>query len=477
MDSLKNLCVLNVLDGLREGLSQFSGPSRAALIYAEKPDDALCVCDPQDLLQGHEPKLEDLYLTSDAWRTKAPDTRNFELFGQIFPEKNLELAGLISYGGRTRSIFYQMWFTEHHPDMCSIGPTERWLEHAIFLLSHDFAFKEAFYTGTSRYVLREYVTHAVRDHLQDGLTRLLGWDAPIWIYPILEAVLGISKTPEEGLWPRGMLTFVEPAAIPHLDFLVRFPPSHRPTLKNIKHVRKLLLAVEEHDRRLVSDGKEILGAIAAEVPDYRITADFRGRHGFLRLAGEPVCSFSDGSFHSWNYKANLVELEEALLETDLDPALRHDLFKTVRSIVDSAGQRKYGCTLILDLDYQPVKISGQQLERSIDLRENRFLRFAKSVARVDGAIHIGADCRLLGFACLLDGRAVPSEDRSRGARFNSALRFTAEHPDLIVVVVSADRPVSVIQGGVELSARCDWKPFTTHNEPLPALAEWLKRTV
>jgi hypothetical protein len=33
-ESFKNLVLFRVLEGLREGLSQFSGPSRVALIYA-----------------------------------------------------------------------------------------------------------------------------------------------------------------------------------------------------------------------------------------------------------------------------------------------------------------------------------------------------------------------------------------------------------------------------------------------------------
>ncbi|OQY51289.1 MAG: hypothetical protein B6240_00040 [Desulfobacteraceae bacterium 4572_87] len=37
--SSKNLCLFHILDGLRQGLSSFSGPSRAAVIFAEKPMD------------------------------------------------------------------------------------------------------------------------------------------------------------------------------------------------------------------------------------------------------------------------------------------------------------------------------------------------------------------------------------------------------------------------------------------------------
>ena len=52
-DSVKNLCLFHIIDGLRQGLSHFSGPSRAALMYAEMADDPIRVYDPQDLLRGH----------------------------------------------------------------------------------------------------------------------------------------------------------------------------------------------------------------------------------------------------------------------------------------------------------------------------------------------------------------------------------------------------------------------------------------
>jgi hypothetical protein len=126
--------------------------------------------------------------------------------------------------------------------------------------------------------------------------------------------------------------------------------------------------------------------------------------------------------------------------------------------------------LYLKSNEEPVKISGQQLEPPLDLRRNNFLDFLESLSKVDGALHIGADLKLHGFACLLDGRATPTEDRARGARYNSALRFTAEHDNLIIIVVSADRPVSVIQEGLELNAQCEWKPVSRCAAP-PRLLE------
>jgi hypothetical protein len=467
-------CVMDTLDGLCDGLSHFSGPSRVAVIYALAPDDPMVICDPQHLLQGHEPKFKELYLESDAWCRQAKIQKYKSKFSHMLPEKNLQLAGLISYGGRSSSVFYQMWFTEHHPDMCSIGPTERWLEHAAWRFNHDMAGDKELYTGISGSFLREYATHAVRDHIIDEMNVVLGWDTQIRVYPTLDTVLGISKTREEGAWPRGEMIFVERRSLAELNMPVRFPERERPRNENFKHVRKLLLAVEQSERKLVSDGSSIIGIAGCRLPDFFIQADFRGSHGCLGLSSGPVCSFSDGSFRSSTHQAKLVQLEEALLGSDLDRSDGNSLFKIVAAIVHRAQIEKHGCALVVDLNREPVKLSGQKLECSLDLQRAELLDLAYSLSKLDGALHIGADLHLHGFGCLMDGHAIAGEDRSRGARYNSALRFTAENRHILVVVVSADRPVSVIQEGVEISAQCLWKPADACSLGPLGLDEWIE---
>lgn len=469
----RQLSAFHIFEGLRDGLSHFSGPSRAAIVFAFRPDDPMRVYDPQNLLRGHEPKLRELYIDADAWRS---GVRSPHLQGAAhpFPEKNLGLAGLISFGGRSGSVAYQMWFTEHHPDMCAPGPTERWLEHAVWLLSHDMMAENACYLGASGYVLQEYATHAVRDHIVDELNRVLGMDLHMRIYPILDAILGISKTLEEGVWPRGRMGFVQPNAMRDLGFLARFPEDERPNLDNFKHVRKLLQAVEESENLLASDGRSIIGIARDPLPKGHITADFRSGHGFVHLDGGPVCSFFDGRFHSTTRRAKLVELEELLLESELAPEAQHALFQTVLKIVHAAEDRKHGCTLVIDLNDAPIDISGQHFETPLNLREPAPLTLAQSLSALDGALHIDAGLRLHGFACLLDGRNIRGENRARGARFNSALRFTAEHRNIVVIVVSSDRPVSLIQEGVELNAQCPLKPVSSCVPSPPTLADWIE---
>lgn len=466
-------CLFNTLEGLQEGLSHFSGPSRVALLYAVGGDDPIRIVDPQNLLRGHEPKLKKLFVDSDEWRRGPAHPFIINGYEQFHPTANLQLTGLVSYGARSHIINYQMWFTEHHPDMCSIGPTERWLEHAAWLLAHELGTDTSLYTRTAGYVLRGYATHAVRDFMVDEMNVMLGWDTPIRVYSILDAVLGISETLEEGAWPRGELVFVEPNAVDFIDFMIRFPPMEQPNLNNFKHVRKMLQAVEESERKLVSDGNTIVGITNSYLPAFSIIADFRGVYGFLRLNDEPVCSFANGSFQSTTHKAKLVELEELLLESHLDRSIKYEIFKIIATLVHTAENEKYGCTLVLDLNPRPIEISGHHLKDALDLRQPYYLELSTALAQVDGALHIGADMRLHAFACLLDGRTVPGEDRSRGARYNSALRFSAEHRNIIVVVVSSDRPVSIIQEGVELSALCPLKPMTRGIASPPTLKEWL----
>ena len=468
-------CIFNVLEGLQDGLSHYSGPSQVALLYALGPRDPIHIFDPQNLLRGHEPIFKELYIDSNGWRDTSTPTGGMQNCGQFYPEKNLQLAGLISYGARSNSLFYQMWFSEHHPDMCAIGPTECWLEHAAWLLSHDFATATDIYTATSGYVLREYATHAVRDYMVDQMNVLIGWDTPIRVYSILDTVLGISKTREEGAWPQGELVFAEPRTLGPLDLVVRFRESERPSLENFKHVRKLLQAVENSDYKLVSDGQNIVGIFRGELPGFGIVADFCGGYGFLRINGKPICSFADGNFHSTTHKAKLVQVEEILLESDLDPSVQHRLFQILLNLVHHAETQKYGCTFVIDLNPLPINIAGQGLMPPLDLCQPDFLELAQSLARVDGALLIGSDLKLHAFASLLDGHSTAGEDRARGARFNSALRFTAEHDHIVVVVVSADRPVSIILEGAELNAQCQWKPVSGCITAALTLERWLKR--
>jgi hypothetical protein len=249
----------------------------------------------------------------------------------------------------------------------------------------------------------------------------------------------------------------------------------QPRLIHYKHVRKMLLTVEKADRYLVSDGQSILGICAENnLPVFSLCADYQGRYGFLRVNGEAICSFSDGRFNSTSYRAKLVQLEELLLEY-----LNHDdafsLYNMVIALVHHAQESKHGSTIILDMNPTPLRSSGQILNPPLNLRQPYLLNLAQSLARVDGALQIGADLYLHCFASLLDGKSFPGEEPARGARYNSALRFTAENRNVIAIVISSDRPVSVMHQGIDFCAAIPWGQRYGSVYALESFEEWVKR--
>jgi DNA integrity scanning protein DisA with diadenylate cyclase activity len=151
-----------------------------------------------------------------------------------------------------------------------------------------------------------------------------------------------------------------------------------------------------------------------------------------------------------------------------------DLFKVVAALVHTAEEKMFGCTFVVDLADSLTSIAGQSITPSIDLKQPNKLELAAGLEKVDGALHISADLHLHGFACLLDGPQVDNEDRARGARYNSALRFTAQHKQVIVVVVSSDRPVSIFLQGEEIINRYSNASINTCALYSTPLEEWLE---
>lgn len=154
--------------------------------------------------------------------------------------------------------------------------------------------------------------------------------------------------------------------------------------------------------------------------------------------------------------------------------LSHDFASENKFCTGASGYvlREYATHAVRDYIVDELNL---MMGLDTQLRVYPILDMAKDLAKLDGALHIGADRHLQGFACLLDGRALAGENRARGARFNSALRFSALNPQVIVIVVSVDRPVSVIQQGVELNAQCLLRPVSWLMTTPPTLQEWLKQ--
>ena len=145
----------------------------------------------------------------------------------------------------------------------------------------------------------------------------------------------------------------------------------------------------------------------------------------------------------------------------------------VSHLVHRAGVGRFGCTLVIDLHPDPIDLSGHVLEPPLSLLEPQNISLVTSLLKIDGAVHITSDLKLRGFGCLLDGKAINWENMARGARYNSALRFSADHNRVVVVVVSSDRPVSIIYNGIELNAFSQWRPVYPHSPEAVSMKKYL----
>jgi hypothetical protein len=131
----------------------------------------------------------------------------------------------------------------------------------------------------------------------------------------------------------------------------------------------------------------------------------------------------------------------------LQPELATDALPRLMDLVRAAARTDHGVILVFAKDpTRAVQDLGPQCMavEPFVLTADRLTE----LSRVDGAIVLGLDGQCHAFGAILDGRAAPSlEDRSRGARYNSAVRYVAQSAGTaIAIVVSSDRMANVVDG-------------------------------
>ncbi|MBI3090833.1 MAG: DNA integrity scanning protein DisA nucleotide-binding domain protein [Candidatus Tectomicrobia bacterium] len=441
---------------------------------AVNSNDPIKVYDYHCLLGPKKKELKNRYIDTDVWKRHVESsTRSW---GSNI-EKNLggiEIPGLISWGSQSRNVYYQMWFTENHQNLCSEGPTERWLQKAASLRSSDTGNMAALMSGASSGAIEWYGNGAIQFHLQARLQSLLGTDSKLPIEKILNAILAVSITREEGKKVSGNLVFIETKQLETLTFISRFPGGSVPQLERIKHLRKLITSVDRTNAYLCSDGHIVTGIIQNQIPEYAILARYDAGRGELLINDEPVCTFADGRFCGTHLRPDLFALQEALTTLEADHNYQPEFLKRILALVETAWERQHGCTLVLDVGVNSLSLPGQLLDPPLDLSTDENLSLAKSMTMIDGALHIDFRNQIRAFSCLLDGLATPNEDRSRGARYNSALRFSKSHAGTIVVVISEDGPISIFSNGEDLTASPSWPDMERIDIDPPTLFQWLQ---
>jgi hypothetical protein len=131
----------------------------------------------------------------------------------------------------------------------------------------------------------------------------------------------------------------------------------------------------------------------------------------------------------------------------LDPASIQESVERLVGLVRAAATLRHGVLIVLCRDPEAaVQRLGPQC-----MAVEPFVLTADRVGElssVDGAVVLGLDARCHAFGAILDGLAAQAEDRARGSRFNSAVRYVTQNAGSVVaVVVSSDGMVDVLGPG------------------------------
>lgn len=444
--------------GLLEGLSRYAGqPCRVAVIYAIGHNDPLRVFDPYGLLAGERQAIAEHY-RGPTWCRGGPR-------GEL---PHLEPPEVLSYGWSTRQVYHQRWFVDRPADVADLRPIERWLYYASTSLT-EFVVSELnnLHQMISRAHLRalegfaETAVHGAIVHISQER------GVEVSVSPLqrfLGAVRRLTIQREEGRRASGSLAYVEPALQAAVSWDLHLAIEEQPPVANIKHVAKILFSIPRSQNAVVV--RDRLVGLARSVPGAIMRVDFSSPRARILVGPDEhlVAYCQSGEYLGAGLGA--AALEHGLRALDR-PQPTIDL---VCGIARSAVSQLHGCTILLAPATE--QLSGHHLAAPISLTMPESRELAASLGRIDGALHVDQSGLLQAFGCLLDGQRQPNEDRARGARFNSALRYTAEHAEAVVVVVSEDGPITLFAGG-EARLRYVDPPPPDRVDPGPLLEEWL----
>lgn len=443
------LAVHIVKQGLQSGLTKFFGRAiRAALIYSTSPQDSddFLVYDTMGLLDKYKKEIQAYFQARDA----VPYKNRIESVSDVIVRTPEIADGLYALVHQSKDVHFHMWFVERPQTESPTALLEQWLRFAqLPLLRPDLEMNYGTQIGSGR-----LAEHAAFDVVREVIMAemfprtLRSGDADAEL--ILDSLMEIATVKEEGSGCTGTLAIFDrdPNQQPKIDYPLRNSVS----INKFKHVRKFLTATSR-DYQLVSIGGDIVGFSHRESLATPLLAEFEKGHLTLTLHGDPLCQAANGVLRAIESKWTLNVQRQTRSLSELQESLKTQIEQVVNELVTTARREHFGFTLLLDSgNVRARRLSGQHLEQPVPLNSRTFKLFA-DMCKVDGAVHVDVKAfAISAFACLLDGESGEKEELSRGARFNSAQRYSRKTKDMLVLVVSEDGPVTIFEGGEATAA-------------------------
>ncbi|MFL0405409.1 diadenylate cyclase [Bacillus nitratireducens] len=112
--------------------------------------------------------------------------------------------------------------------------------------------------------------------------------------------------------------------------------------------------------------------------------------------------------------------------------------KTLWSIIEQASKQEHGTMLVITdkAEEEAQRLTGHEVDCQISMFKN----IVYGVTSIDGAVLLNPQGQCSAIEVILDGQSDEKiEDKSRGARYNSAVRYLynyKEHQRCIIIVIS-----------------------------------------
>lgn len=155
----------------------------------------------------------------------------------------------------------------------------------------------------------------------------------------------------------------------------------------------------------------------------------------LRHAGTPLMSVRNGAPY---LPAQLLSRErfENIAGRVFAAAGGFDV-EALWDLAMAASEAEHGTMLVVSAG---AAVEAQRLRgQALTVRHTRpSAALIRQVTTIDGAVLVGPDASLVAIGVILDGTAIERGDRSRGARYNSAVRYLASAPHATVIVLVSE---------------------------------------
>ena len=265
---------------------------------------------------------------------------------------------------------------------------------------------------------------------------------------LYDACLGVAALRHEGDEGQGTMVLARrqhSSVVPVLTLETPVP------LRDYRSIRKLL-ELTEGDTGLVSDASHVFGlgyAVADGEPQHEPlpTVQFTNHYGWeLRHGGHTLM----------RVVSNTPRLPQGKVQADnfarvarqVFPELPDEQVEHLWELALEASRQSHGTMLCISTG---AKAEAERLRRQCFRVVPRIMTppVLRQASSIDGAVLVepGGTCFAIGV--ILDGQATEKGDSSRGARFNSAVRYTSSSPyPCLAVVVSEDGWIDLLPSAV-----------------------------